>query len=250
MKRCPTCNSTYSDEQVFCTNDGATLVSSTSESESAANPYSGTPGGATTPPTQGYGSNAAPGYQPPPPPGMFPPPPPGGTTATGGTASKLQPALIGGGVMGALAIVTAMIPVPLASWCCCLWGVLGGVIAVYVYVKRSPTPVRMGEGAILGLMAGAVGGLIYALIAFPITYFAIDPEIVQAQIEARLRQSGTEFDIRPYWVWFLLLSVFLGGIILTILSLIGGLIGVPVFEKRESNLAPPPPPQNPGGGYR
>lgn len=245
MKRCPICNTTYSDEQAFCTNDGTTLVNSETRSDAAANPYSSAPGsGAATPPPPPYGAGAQPGYQPPPPPGMFPPPPLGGATVgAGGPASKLQPALIGGGAMGALALITAMIPVPMASWCCCLWGVLGGVLAVFIYVKRSPTPVRMGDGAVLGLMAGAIGGLIYAMIAFPITYFAIDPEIVQAQIEDRLRRSGSQFDIRPYWVWFLMLSVLLGGMILTVLSLIGGLIGVPIFEKRESNIAPPPPPQ-------
>jgi hypothetical protein len=245
MKRCPICNTTYSDEQAFCTNDGTTLVSSETRSDSPGNPYSASPGGATPPPTQAYGAGTQPGYQPPSPPGMFPPPPPPGgpTFGASGPVSKLQPALIGGGAMGALAIITAMVPVPLVSWCCCLWGVLGGVLAVYIYVKRSPTPVRMGDGAMLGLLAGAIGGLIYALIAFPVTYFAIDPELVQSQIQDRLRRSGSQFDIRPYWVWFLMLSVFLGGLILTALSLIGGLIGVPIFEKRQSNVAPPPPPQ-------
>lgn len=241
MKRCPTCNRTYSDEQVFCTTDGTTLVESTAQDNVASAPgYSATPG-SVPPPTQASGLGATPGYQPPPPPGMFSSPPGGGATAAG-PVGKLQPALIGGVVMGVLAVTTAMIPVPLASWCCCLWGVLGGVLAVYIYVQRSPTPVRVGDGAILGLMAGAIGALVYTLIVFPITYFVIDPEIVQAQIRERLRRSGSDFDIRPYWGMFLFLGVLIGGLFLAVLSLLGGLIGVPIFEKRKGDAAPPPPP--------
>lgn len=242
MKRCPVCNTTYSDEQGFCTNDGTTLVSSETRSDSAANPYAGTPGG-TTPPTQAYGAGTQPGYQPPPPPGMFPPPPPGGPTfGAGEPVSKFQPALIGGVALGILSGITFLIPVPLANWCCCLWGILGGALAVYVYIKRSPTPVRVGDGAILGLLAGGIGALIYMVIAFLVIYFITDPEVLQAQIEERMRRQGQQFDIRPYWGLFLLLIVFIFGIILTVLSLIGGLIGVPIFEKRQGNVAPPPPP--------
>ncbi|MDX6696521.1 MAG: hypothetical protein QOF02_4124 [Blastocatellia bacterium] len=244
MKRCPTCDRTYSDEQVFCSIDGATLVESMSqESREAAPDYSATPGINTPPPpTQASGPGAMPGYQPPPPPGMFPPPSSHPSTATG-SAGKLQPALIGGVMIGVLSIGTQMIPVPAASWCCCLWGALGGVVAVYLYVKRSPVPVRVGDGAILGLMAGGIGALVYALIALPITYFVVDPEQLQSLIEARLRRSGSQFDIRPYWGWLLLLGVIIQGCFLAVLSLLGGLLGVPIFEKRKAEPAPPPPPQ-------
>jgi hypothetical protein len=251
MKRCPTCNRTYTDEQTFCVEDGTTLIEG--DAAAASDPgatvsFTEQPGSSTpTPPTgaQSAGANAAPGYQPPPPPGMFQPPPPGGGTA-GAAAGKFQPALIGGVVLGVLAIGTSLIPVPMATWCCCLWGALGGVIAVYLYVKRSPVPVRTGDGAMLGLLAGGIGALIYLLVAFPITYFTIDPDLVQAQIEERMRGQGQQFDIRPYWGLFLFLIMFIFGIVLTALSLIGGLIGVPIFEKREAGATapPPPPPQS------
>jgi hypothetical protein len=173
---------------------------------------------------------------------MFSPPPGGPSGAQ--PISKLQPALIGGLVTGVLSAGTFLIPVPLANWCCCLWGVIGGVLAVYLYVKRSPVPVKTGDGAIIGLLAGGIGALVYILIVFPASYFVIDPEVLQAQIEERMRRQGQQFDIRPYWGLFLFLVVFVFGIILTVLSLIGGLIGVPIFEKRNGSAAPPPPPQN------
>ncbi|MBD0325543.1 MAG: hypothetical protein ICV68_03890 [Pyrinomonadaceae bacterium] len=246
MKRCPTCNRTYPDEQTFCMEDGTTLIESaaTASDPGATVAFTEQPG-STPPPTgtQSAGTNAAPGYQPPPPPGMFQPPPGGG--ATGEAAGKFQPALMGGVVLGVLAIVTSLIPVPMATWCCCLWGILGGVLAVYLYVKRSPVPVRSGDGAMLGLLAGGIGALIYILVAFPLTYFTVDPDLVQAQIEERMRGQGQSFDIRPYWGLFLFLIMFIFGIGLTALSLIGGLIGVPIFEKREARAtAPPPPPQS------
>lgn len=246
MKRCPTCNRTYPDEQTFCMDDGTTLSESDAASDAASDAgatvaFTGQTNSTTTPGAQSFGTDAAPGYQPPPPPGMFSPPPAGGPTV-GGSAGKFQPALIGGLVMGVLSVGTSLIPVPMANWCCCLWGVLGGVLAVYLHVKRSPTPVRTGDGAILGLLAGGIGALVYILIAFPLTYFTVDPELVQAQIEERMRQQGQQFDIRPYWGMFLFLIMFLFGIGLTVLSLIGGLIGVPIFEKREAGAAPPPPP--------
>ncbi|HEY0405978.1 MAG TPA: hypothetical protein VGC89_09645 [Pyrinomonadaceae bacterium] len=246
MKRCPTCDRAYSNEQVFCSIDGTTLVESVAQDNTAAAPdYSATPGSSAAPPplpTQASGPGAMPGYQPPPPPGMFPPPP-NNQTMTAGRVSKLQPALIGGVLIGVLSVGTQMIPVPAASWCCCLWGALGGVLAAYLYIKRSPTPVKVGDGALLGLMAGGIGALVYALIALPITYFIVDPEVLQAQIEERLRRSGSHFDIRPYWGWLLLLGILIQGVFLAVLSLLGGLIGVPIFEKRKAEVAPPPPPQ-------
>ncbi len=245
MKRCPTCNRTYPDEQTFCMEDGTTLIESAAAGDpGAAGAFTEQTSSTPSPDTQSSGANAAPGYQPPPPPGMFQPPPASGPT-TGETVGKLQPALIGGVVLGVLAIVTSLVPVPMASWCCCLWGILGGALAVYMYVKRSPVPVRTGDGAILGLLAGGIGALIYILIAFPLTYFTVDPDLVQAQIEERMRGQGQQFDIRPYWGLFLFLIMFLFGIALTVLSLVGGLIGVPIFEKREAGAGtPPPPPQN------
>lgn len=246
MKRCPTCNRTYPDEQAFCMDDGTTLVDGAAASDPGATAaYTGQTGGSPPPPptgAPGFGSNAAPGYTPPPPPGMFGPPPGGPSDAA--PVSKMQSALIGGLVMGVLSAGTFLIPVPLVNWCCCLWGILGGVLAVFLYIKRSPTPVKTGDGALLGLLAGGIGALIFIIIAFMVAYFALDPEVIQAQIEERMRRQGQQFDIRPYWGLFLFLVVFVFGIILTVLSLIGGLIGVPIFEKREGRTAPPPPPQN------
>src|SRR5512138_191693 len=78
---------------------------------------------------------------------------------------KLKPAIIGGAVLGLLSVI------PIVNWvnfCCCLWAILGGLLACRLYIKNSPTPVSAGEGAIVGALAGVVGAIIVVVIGIPI----------------------------------------------------------------------------------
>ena len=83
--------------------------------------------------------------------------------------NKLKPAIIGGVVIGLLSIIPI---VNLGNICCCLWAILGGLLATYLYVKNSPLPASPGDGAILGAIAGAVGGLIVIILGIPISIVA------------------------------------------------------------------------------
>src|SRR3954462_12604598 len=79
---------------------------------------------------------------------------------------KLKPAIIGGVFIGLLSVI------PFVNWvnfCCCLWAILGGVLASYLYIKNSPTPASPGDGAILGVLAGAVGAVIAVVIGIPLS---------------------------------------------------------------------------------
>jgi hypothetical protein len=260
MKRCPTCNSTYPDEQTFCTNDGASLVSATAQSDPGATvAYSGGATGSTPPPpTQPYGSNAAPGYQPPPPPGMFAPPPggPQGTNAT----NKFQPALIGGIVLGLLSSIPY---INLGNLLCCLWVIIGGAVAGYLYIKKSPVPVQIGEGALLGAIAGGIGFVVQVVIGIPLNILAgnplakaildwaakMNPEQGQRALEQYERMTNAPFmeQVAAAFTPFIFVSL----IIFVLFSTLGGLIAVPIFEKRKAQQAPPPlPPPDFGGGYR
>ena len=67
--------------------------------------------------------------------------------------NKLKPALIGGIFIGVLSVIPF---VSAANLCCCLWAILGGMLATYLYVKNSPTPAGAGDGAVLGVIAGVV----------------------------------------------------------------------------------------------
>ena len=80
--------------------------------------------------------------------------------------NKLKPALLGGLIVGVLSAI------PFINYCCCIWSIGGGVLAAYLYIKSSQTPVAMGEGAMVGGMAGAVGAVIYLILGLPIAIFS------------------------------------------------------------------------------
>ena len=75
-------------------------------------------------------------------------------------ASKLQPALLGGVVIGML---SALPVISMGNCVCCLWVILGGMVATYLLQQAQPTPVEGVDGAIAGLLAGLVGAVVGSL---------------------------------------------------------------------------------------
>lgn len=74
--------------------------------------------------------------------------------------ARFQPALLGGlfiGVLSTLPVIGA------GNLCCCLWVVLGGMLAVYLEQQQTPTPIETSSAALSGLIAGAVGGVISSI---------------------------------------------------------------------------------------
>ncbi len=143
--------------------------------------------------------------------------------------NKLKPALLGGLIVGLLSAI------PVVNYCCCIWGIGGGALAGFLYIKWSPTPVRPGDGAIIGALAGLIGAVIYFMIGVPVAYF-----FSAAAMEETLARSGLHLPVTGFLLF--VLSGLLGGLVLLVLSVIGGLIAVPIFEKRK-DAPPPPPPQ-------
>jgi hypothetical protein len=150
--------------------------------------------------------------------------------------SKLKPAILGGLVVGLLSAI------PFINYCCCIWGIGGGVLAAYLYVKDSPNPVRTGEGAMLGGLAGLVGAVIYLIIGLPIVYLMLGP----AGIEEQLTRAGAPIPFSG--ALLIIVAGLLAAVCLIILSVLGGLLGVAIFEKRKGGSTPPPPPEGFGGG--
>jgi hypothetical protein len=79
--------------------------------------------------------------------------------------NKLRSAIIAGGIIALLSLI------PLLSYGFFFWAIAGGVLASYLYIKKSPTPVQIAEGLLLGVMSGIVGNLLYLFIAIPLIYF-------------------------------------------------------------------------------
>jgi len=158
---------------------------------------------------------------------------------------KFKPVLIAGAALGVLLVITVLISaVPflkLIGCCNCLWPIGGGIVATMLYVKGSPTPASILDGATLGALAGLIGGLIYLIVGLPLSFLLNGVEAMDAQI----RQLNPQFPLSGVIV--MVIGGIVGFVIFVVLATIGGLIGVPIFEKRKATVDMPPPPQNFGG---
>jgi hypothetical protein len=160
--------------------------------------------------------------------------------------NKLKPAVIGGIFIGVLSVI------PFVNWaniCCCLWAILGGLLASSLYVKGSPVAASAGDGAIVGGIAGVVGALISLVVGIPVAILTsafiggilvnfvegVDPSQAEA-MRAQLLASQS------------IVGAIINGLIvavgLVVFSILGGLVGIPIFEKRKREILMPPAPQN------
>ncbi len=183
----------------------------------------------------------------------------------------LKPALIGGIILGIL----SAIPVVSAVNCmCCLWVVGGGVLAAHFFVRSSPIAVTLGRGVLLGLITGAIGAVVDTIFSIPLHLalsglgmgFAeqmkdliermpsVPPETREALRSVFASGAGVG---AAFWILASLLKLF----IYSLFAMLGGAIGVALFEKRKPGApgmgapvniqpptnwpGPPPPPTNP-----
>ena len=156
-------------------------------------------------------------------------------------SDRLQPALWGGLFIG---VLSALPLVQMGNCCCCLWVLVGGALAVYLRQQNHPYQIDAAEGAIVGLMAGAICGVIYSLLSIPFQML-VGP--LQQQWMERMMNSNPEitpemrdmFERMAANSGLRVISLTISVIIYAVFGLLGGLIGAAVFKK---NLPPPPPP--------
>jgi len=177
----------------------------------------------------------------------------------------LKPALIGGVLLG---ILSSLPFINLFNCFCCAWVIGGGVLASYLYVKDSPFPVTLGRGLILGLLTGLIGTLVTALFFAPF-YLMMNRagggviEQIRRTIEQlpnmppETRETFRSLSERGGMdAFFLVLGFVCMLITYSLAAMLGGLVGVALFEKRKPNEAPvtplyqpppnpPPPPDAP-----
>jgi hypothetical protein len=148
---------------------------------------------------------------------------------------RLQPAFLGGLTIGVLCVL------PFVSCCCCLWMLGGGALAVYLRQQSSPVPIDAAEGALVGLMAGAIGGLIASVLSIPVE--AVTGPMVQhaldrvlaanPDVSPNLRDQLERMASGPTAI---VAKIIVNMIVYTIFGMLGGLLGVAIFKKN----APPP----------
>ena len=134
--------------------------------------------------------------------------------------NKLVPALIGGGLIFLVSMLLTLIP--RAGLCSCLLTVLGGVLAAYLYIKKSPRPVSGGEGFIVGAMAGAVTSLLR--LAYLSIIFLLNRENIEAQLQLaqeRIREVGANFSDNALLL-LVAAGVILAVVMFVVLEAVGG----------------------------
>ena len=148
---------------------------------------------------------------------------------------KLRPALIGGALIG---IISAIPIISLINCFCCAGVVIGGIVAVHLYNKNlGGLELTSSEGVVIGLMAGASGALINTILTSMITGGVknqinkileysneIPPELQDALI--RIQEMGGN-------LFFVIVGLVFSLIIFSIFGIIGGLIGVSLFRKKQ-----------------
>ncbi len=164
-------------------------------------------------------------------------------------ASKLQPAVLGGvliGVLSALPIVSA------GNLCCCLWVLLGGAVAAYLLQQNQSTPLSVGDGAIVGMLAGLVGAVVGTVLTIPVLLM-FGP--LQAEYMARILDNpeippeakqalGNFMPSGGVSVMWLMFTLFFSLVVDAIFGTLGGMLGALFFKK---NPPPVPPPMPPAG---
>ena len=168
--------------------------------------------------------------------------------------NKFQAALLAGIIFGVLSAIPL---VQLLNFCCCLWVVIGGAVAARTLINRSPVfPVTSGEGALVGLLSGAIMSVVYLVVGIPLGLLASgsmvpliekftesmnDPRVREQleQVKHMANQPMVE-QIAGALIQWLIISVLALGF-----ATLGGVIGVAMFEKRKGQPMPPmqPPPQ-------
>lgn len=162
-------------------------------------------------------------------------------------ASKVQPALLGGLLLG---VLSALPIVNIGNACCCLWVVAGGIAAAYLLQNAQAAPITSGDGAAVGFLAGVLGAIVWQLLAIPIT-MVMGP--LQERLFERMLNTGDlpenvrqVFDTLRQNAGFNLARFIVGSIftlfVSVIFSTVGGLLGAAIFRKK----LPPLPPDLPG----
>ena len=155
-----------------------------------------------------------------------------------------KPAFIGGLIVA----LPSLIPfISYANFCLCLWSWVGGIVAVKMMSSASPRALTVGDGARIGLLAGLIGGAIYFVVAAPIMAWQMDKMVERLSSTPNFPPEWVETFLRVQQslgmrVGIALLSSLLAALLMAGFTVLGGMLGVAIFEKRNSS-APPAWPQ-------
>lgn len=152
---------------------------------------------------------------------------------------------------------------------CCMWVILGGLLSGYLLCRWARFPVSEGEGALVGLISGAIGALIDSVLS-SLQWLFMGTEQLDAVFEELRKQqpflllpAGEEVIQRvmellsnPVFMVGIQLAVSL--VVFSILAPAGGFLAVTIWGRKRGPMPPPdpsagpavriPPPMPPAGG--
>ncbi len=161
--------------------------------------------------------------------------------------AKLQPALLGGVAIGVL----SALPVINLANCCCAWILFGGALAAYLMQQNHPEPIMIGDGAIVGLLAGVVGAFVWLIVSIPIgvamaPFQSRDGAAKCCATPRTCRPScarcSSSSRARPAIGVGLIFGFFVMLVVSTLFGMLGGLFGALMFRKTQPPVIPPPIP--------
>ena len=173
--------------------------------------------------------------------------------------SMLMPALIAGGSFG---FVSGL---PVSNCACCLWAAGAGFLAAFLYsktCKSSGAQFDTGKGGIVGLLAGAVFGIVGAIVnsVFSLLTGGLDIDAMRDAIDANPMISDPKAADQAMQIFesvgplFFILAFALIWIVLgVIFAALGGLIGGTAFKVDATptdtggGWSSSPPPMSTGG---
>jgi hypothetical protein len=137
--------------------------------------------------------------------------------------------------------------------CCCLWVISGGALAAWLMQQNTPRPVTLGEGAVVGLLSGVVGTVVWlawgivGLILFAASPFDMaDFQRALGEAEGMTPEAREALESLSPAVMLVV-----GGVIWAFVSMafatLGGLLGA-LIVRRKGGPGLPVPPGTPGGG--
>jgi ABC-type arginine transport system permease subunit len=158
--------------------------------------------------------------------------------------ARYQPALLGGLFIGVL----SALPVLNLANCCCLWVILGGMLATYLQQQNTPAPIETSTAALSGLMAGAIGGFISGVAGMLMLSMVGGADSQQA-IEQALSNIPNLPPETAEWVRSLtqgrtmaLVSMVVTVPIYAVFGMLGALLGLAFFRKKITPETPMGPP--------
>jgi hypothetical protein len=148
-----------------------------------------------------------------------------------------QSVLLGGLFLGVL----SALPIISAGNCCCLWTLGGGMITAYLAQQEQREPLRLLDGARLGLLAGLTGAVVWLLAAAvvdvlmaPLQQRMMDFVLRSApEMPPEARGVMESFGRQASFVARLIIGFFFQLFIQTPFAALGGLLGVATFGKVE-----------------